>query len=194
MKENLVEDNNLIEDNNLVEENKIVEDNNLVEDNEDNNLVEDNNSIEDNNNNERNSKIKPNNINNASLLEHMNDIPLKEGKSPELMLRKTIRHMNKTNKLHRYKIGLIFYIIYISTYLVELITLIIFKYDLDFEPFCETYLRYSAFTVFLFLTPFLNRTNSSKLYDIINITKYYIPDWKKKKREFIVGFLRVRGH
>ena len=97
------------------------------------------------------------------------------------MLRKTIRHIKKSNKLHRYKIGLVFYIVYISVCLIELIVTIIFDYDFNFEPFCETYLRYSAFTFFLFLSPFINKTNSSKLFDIINITKYYIPDWKKKK-------------
>ena len=102
-------------------------------------------------------------------------------KSSEIMLRKTIRHIKKSNKLHRYKIGLVFYMIYISVSIIELIIQIITKYDFDFEPFCETYLRYSAFTIFLFLSPFINKTNSSKLFDVINITKYYIPDWKKKK-------------
>ena len=136
--------------------------------------------IEDSNESSDNTKFD--NIHNVSLVKHMNDIPLKEeNKSSEVILRKTIRHMKKTNKLHRYKIGLIFYIIYISISLVELITTILFEYDFDFEPFGETYLRYSAFTVFIFLSPFLNKTNSSKLFDIINITKYYIPDWKKKK-------------
>ena len=139
------------------------------------------NLIGDNNSNMNNS-YRPNNINNASIVNHLNNIPLKgDNKSSELMLRKTIRHIKKSNKLHRYKIGLIFYIIYISVYLIELITTIVFKYDFDFEPFCETYLRYGAFSILIVLSPFLNKTNSSKLFDIINITKYYIPDWKKKK-------------
>ena len=134
------------------------------------------------NSDSNNSMLRTDNINNASLIDHIGDLPLKEGhKSPELMFRKTIKHIKKTSKLHRYKIGLIFYVIYISTCLIELITTIIFKYDFDFDPFCETYLRYSAFTIFLFLSPLLNRTNASKLFDIMNITKYYIPDWKKKK-------------
>ena len=121
-------------------------------------------------------------IRNASLVNHMNEMPLKtENKSSEAMIRKTLRHMKKTNKLHRYKIGLIFYIIYIIVNLVEIIFTIIYQYDFDFDPFCETYIRYSAFTILIFLSPFLNKTNSSKLFDIINITKYYIPDWKKKK-------------
>ena len=139
------------------------------------NLIEDNNDS-------KNSILRTDNINNASLINHISELPLKEdNKSPELMLRKTIKHIKKTSKLHRYKIGLIFYVIYISTCLIELIATIIFKYDFDFDPFCETYLRYSAFTIFLFLSPLLNRTNASKLFDIMNITKYYIPDWKKKK-------------
>ena len=122
------------------------------------------------------------NINTESLKKNENIMPLKEDKKPsDLMLRKTIRHIKKSNKLHRYKIGLVFYIVYISVCLIELIITIIFDYDFNFEPFCETYLRYSAFTFFLFLSPFINKTNSSKLFDIINITKYYIPDWKKKK-------------
>ena len=122
------------------------------------------------------------NINTESLKKNENIMPLKEDKKPsDLMLRKTIRHIKKSNKLHRYKIGLVFYIVYISVCLIELIVTIIFDYDFNFEPFCETYLRYSAFTFFLFLSPFINKTNSSKLFDIINITKYYIPDWKKKK-------------
>ena len=136
----------------------------------------------DDNSDGKNSILITDNINNASLIKHISYLPSKEdNKSPELMLRKTIKHIKKSSKLHRYKIGLIFYVIYISTCLIELIATIIFKYDLDFDPFCETYLRYSAFTIFLFLSPLLNRTNASKLFDIMNITKYYIPDWKKKK-------------
>ena len=139
------------------------------------NLINDN--IDNSYTNFLNEKIR-----NASLVKHMNEMPLKtENKSSDVMLRKTLRHIKKTNKLHRYKIGLIFYIIYIIVNLVELIFTIIYKYDFDFNPFCETYIRYSAFTIFIFLSPFLNKTNSSKLFDIINITKYYIPDWKKKK-------------
>ena len=125
---------------------------------------------------------KYDNIHNVSLERHMNDIPIKgENKTSEITLSKKIRHIKKSNKLHRYKIGLIFYIIYISISLFEWITTILFKYKFDFEPFCETYLRFSSLAIFIFLSPFLNKTNSSKLFDIINITKYYIPDWKKKK-------------
>ena len=121
------------------------------------------------------------NIHNASL-ENLNIMPLKvENKNQNELIRKKIKHLKKTNKLFRYKIGLIFYIIYIVTNLVELISTIFFEYDFDFDPFCETYMRYSAFIIFIILSPFLNKTNSSKLFDIINITKYYIPDWKKKK-------------
>ena len=136
----------------------------------------------DDNSDGKNSILITDNINNASLIKHISYLPSKEdNKSPELMLRKTIKHIKKSSKLHRYKIGLIFYVIYITTCLIELIATIIFKYDFDFDPFCETYLRYSAFTIFLFLSPLINRTNASKLFDIMNITKYYIPDWKKKK-------------
>ena len=132
------------------------------------------------------------NINTESLKKNENIMPLKEDKKPsDLMLRKTIRHIKKSNKLHRYKIGLVFYIVYISVCLIELIVTIIFNYDFNFEPFCETYLRYSAFTFFLFLSPFINKTNSSKLFDIINITKYYIPDWKKKKNGNLSSVLYV---
>ena len=142
------------------------------------------NLLNDNNDNSyyHESVLPSENINNVSLIKHMNDLPLKvQNKESEQMIRKTIRHIKKTNKLHRYKIGLIFYTIYIVISVVELIFTIIFEYDFDFDPFCETYLRYSAFTLFILFSPFLNKTNSSKLFDIINITKYYIPDWKKKK-------------
>jgi hypothetical protein len=146
------------------------------------NLIDVNTDNHDNDNDYIRSIRPSDNIHNVSLVKHINDMPIKdESKGSELMLRKTINHMKKTNKLHRYKIGLIFYSIYIVVNLVELIVTILYKYDFDYEPFCETYLRYSAFTILLFLSPFLNKTNSSKLFDIINITKYYIPDWKKKK-------------
>jgi len=137
----------------------------------------------DNNDNDDIHSFRPSeNIHNVSLVKHISEMPLKdESKGSDIMLRKTINHMKKTNKLHRYKIGLIFYSIYIVVNLVELIVTILYEYNFDYEPFCETYLRYSAFTILLFLSPFLNKTNSSKLFDIINITKYYIPDWKKKK-------------
>ena len=139
------------------------------------NLIE---SSDDNSNNNK----KGSDIDNTSLKKNENAMALKGNiKSSEIMLRKTIRHIKKSNKLHRYKIGLVFYMIYISVSIIELIIQIITKYDFDFEPFCETYLRYSAFTIFLFLSPFINKANSSKLFDVINITKYYIPDWKKKK-------------
>ena len=96
------------------------------------------------------------------------------------MFSRKIHQMKKENKLHRYKIGLIFYIIYIVVDISELILTILTKYDFDYDPFCETYLRYGAFAVFLLISPFLNKSNSS-LFDMINITRYYIPDWKKKK-------------
>ena len=91
-----------------------------------------------------------------------------------------IRQIKKANKLSRYKIGLIFYIIYIVVDIVELILTILTKYDFDYDPFCETYIRHGSFAIFLIFAPFFNK-NYSSLFDMINITKYYIPDWKKKK-------------
>ena len=139
------------------------------------------NTFNESNDNIENVQILENLKNEPSEKQQSNVLLKRPKKSSELMLRKTMRHIKKTNKLHRYKIGLIFYIIYIIVNLIDLITTIIFKFDLDFDPFCETYARFSAFTIFIFVSPFLNKTNSSKLFDIINITKYYIPDWKKKK-------------
>ena len=151
------------------------------------NLIE---SSDDNSNNNK----KGSDIDNTSLKKNENAMALKGNiKSSEIMLRKTIRHIKKSNKLHRYKIGLVFYMIYISVSIIELIIQIITKYDFDFEPFCETYLRYSAFTIFLFLSPFINKTNSSKLFDVINITKYYIPDWKKKNGNLSSVFYVFEG-
>jgi drug/metabolite transporter (DMT)-like permease len=63
--------------------------------------------------------------------------------------------------------------------MVELILTIFTEYDYKYDPFCETYLRFGAFTIFLLIAPFVNKGNSS-LFDMMNITKYYIPDWKKK--------------
>ena len=49
------------------------------------------------------------NIHNASL-ENLNIMPLKvENKNQNELIRKKIKHLKKTNKLFRYKIGLIFY-------------------------------------------------------------------------------------
>lgn len=99
-------------------------------------------------------------------------------RNSEIFINK-IRQIKKANKLHRYKIGLIFYIIYIAVDVVELILTILTKYDFDYDPFCETYMRHGAFAIFLIFAPLLNKNYSSS-FDMINITKYYIPDWKKK--------------
>jgi drug/metabolite transporter (DMT)-like permease len=96
------------------------------------------------------------------------------------MISKTIRQIQKANKLRRYKIGLLFYIVYNLVDTSELVLTEVTKYDYQYDPFCEVYLRHSAFIAFLLLVPFTNKKNSY-LFDIMSITKYYIPDWKKKK-------------
>ena len=134
-------------------------------------LLLDNDSNNDNIKNNDNILIKSDNIRKISR---------RNMRRHSRRIQKTMRQIKKVNKLHRYKIGLIFFSIYLLVDIAELILTILTEYDFDYDPFCETYIRYSSFVVFLFVAPFLNRGNSS-LFDIINITKYYVPDWKKKK-------------
>ena len=150
---------------------------NLVETNLINNEI---NTKDDNGDNRDSSFIKR-----ASKIKQKTIIP----KSSKIY-NKAIHQIKKVNKLHRYKIGLIFYIIYILLDISELIVTILTKYDFDYNPFCETYIRHGAFAIFIFIAPFLNRSNSS-LFDIMNITKYYIPDWKKKKNGNLSNVLYV---
>ena len=133
--------------------------------------------IDDNLNTDQNS----NNIRDSLFIRSMVAIKdqNKNRKSSKMFNRKILQ-IKKENKLHRYKIGLIFYIIYIAVEISELILTILTEYNFDYNAFCETYIRYGAFAVFLLVSPFLNKGNSS-LFDMINITKYYIPDWKKKQ-------------
>ena len=140
------------------------------------NLIEDNIIIENNSNSGQNKDNIPDNSFIRSIVEISNQNINKNSK----MIKKKMHHIKKQSKLHRYKIGLIFYIIYIFVDIAELILTILTEYDFDYDPFCETYIRYGAFAVFLLISPFLNKSNSS-LFDMMNLTKYYIPDWKKKK-------------
>ena len=141
------------------------------------NLIEDNIILENNINIGQNKD----NIRDNSFIRSIVEITNQNmNKKSSKMLKKTMHHIKKQSKLHRYKIGLIFYIIYIFVDIVELILTILTEYDFDYDPFCETYIRYGAFAVFLIISPFLNKNNSS-LFDMMNLTKYYIPDWKKKK-------------
>ena len=141
------------------------------------NLIEDNIIIENNLNTGQNKDNIPDNSFIRSIVEISNQ---NMNKKSSKMLKKTMHHIKKQSKLHRYKIGLIFYIIYIVVDIAELVLTILTEYDFDYDPFCETYIRYGAFAVFLLISPFLNKSNSS-LFDMMNLTKYYIPDWKKKK-------------
>ena len=137
-----------------------------------NNIILDTNSEASNN---------QNNNKDSSFIRNMVEISNQNiNRRTSKMLTNKIRQIKKVNKLHRYKIGLIFFIIYMSLDIVEAILIILTKYNFDYDPFCETYIRFSAFSVFIIISPFLNR-NYSSLFDLINITKYYVPDWKKKK-------------
>ena len=142
------------------------------------NLIDDNNIMADFNTNQKQTK---DNIRTSTLIRNIVEIPNQTSpKKSSKIINKAISQIKKVNKLHRYKIGLIFYIIYLVVDIVELILTILTKYDYDYDPFCETYLRFGAFAIFLLISPFLNKGNSS-LFDMMNITKYYVPDWKKKK-------------
>ena len=140
------------------------------------------NLITNNNNNEDNQT-------DTTFIRRFEEIT-KKNKNHNTNLKKRINQMKKANKLHRYKIGLIFFIIYLSINIAELILTILSKYDFDYNPFCETYIRHSAFIIFLLAFPFINKSNSS-LFDIMNLTKYYIPDWKKKKNGNLSSVLYV---
>ena len=140
------------------------------------------NLITNNNNNEDNQT-------DTTFIRRFEEIT-KKNKSHNTNLKKRINQMKKANKLHRYKIGLIFFIIYLSINIAELILTILSKYDFDYNPFCETYIRHSAFIIFLLAFPFINKSNSS-IFDIMNLTKYYIPDWKKKKNGNLSSVLYV---
>ena len=140
--------------------------------------LSENNIILDTNSEASNNK---NNNKDSSFIRNMVEISNQNiNRRTSKMLTNKIRQIKKVNKLHRYKIGLIFFIIYMSLDIVEAILIILTKYNFDYDPFCETYIRFSAFSVFIIISPFLNR-NYSSLFDLINITKYYVPDWKKKK-------------
>ena len=140
---------------------------NLVE----TNLVNNEMTIKENNN--ENIKLNP-------LINQISENQNTMSKNSSKKYNRAINQMKKVNKLHRYKIGIIFYVVYTVIDISELIVTIKTKYDFDYNPFCETYIRHGAFIIFLLISPFLNRGNSG-LLDIVNITKYYIPDWKKKK-------------
>ena len=142
------------------------------------NLIDDNNIMTDFNTNQKQTKDI---IRTSTLIRNIVEISNQTSpKKSSKIINKAISQIKKVNKLHRYKIGLIFYIIYLVVDIVELILTILTKYDYDYDPFCETYLRFGAFAIFLLISPFLNKGNSS-LFDMMNITKYYVPDWKKKK-------------
>ena len=142
------------------------------------NLIDDNNIMADFNTNQKQTKDI---IRTSTLIRNIVEISNQTSpKKSSKIINKAISQIKKVNKLHRYKIGLIFYIIYLVVDIVELILTILTKYDYDYDPFCETYLRFGAFAIFLLISPFLNKGNSS-LFDMMNITKYYVPDWKKKK-------------
>ena len=138
----------------------------------DNNLIiSDNNSVE----------LNRNDTKDSFFMNQFSDITKQVmNKNSKAMISKTIRQIQKANKLRRYKIGLLFYIVYNLVDTSELVLTELTKYDYQYDPFCEVYLRHSAFIAFLLLVPFTNKKNSY-LFDIMNITKYYIPDWKKKK-------------
>ena len=132
--------------------------------------------------------IQSNKIKNAPI----NDINTKhlEEQSPN-KLHKTMRQMKKATKLRRYKIGLFFLIIYLGFHILEWVISLTTKFDYFFDPFGEIYLRFSSFSILIFFSPFLTKSNTSKFFDLINITKYYIPDWKKKKNRNLSSIFYV---
>ena len=110
---------------------------NLVETNLINNEI---NTKDDNGDNRDSSFIKR-----ASKIKQKTIIP----KSSKIY-NKAIHQIKKVNKLHRYKIGLIFYIIYILLDISELIVTILTKYDFDYNPFSR-HIYVMVLLQFLFL-------------------------------------------
>ena len=86
----------------------------------------------------------------------------------------------RINKLQRYKVGLIFYLIYLSTSISNFFLFRNVPKITNLNPFSETYMHLSFFTLFLFFSIILKKCASKKAYNIVNVLKYYVPDWKKE--------------
>ena len=82
-------------------------------------------------------------------------------------------------KKKRYILGGIFFICYLIFNFLNNVLIKIFDFNFNYNPFIEIYIRLSLFSFSLIITVYFPHT---KQFDKINIMKYYVPDWKKKKK------------
>lgn len=92
--------------------------------------------------------------------------------------RKNISSNNIKKK--RYILGGIFFICYLIFNFLNNVLIKVFNFDFNYNPFIEIYIRLSLFSFSLIITVYFPHT---KHFDKINIMKYYVPDWKKKKKK-----------
>ena len=81
------------------------------------------------------------------------------------------------NKSKRYKIGISFFILYLTLNSLDSILISYFDYDFKINIFGEIYLRMSFLFIFIFLSVFFPKT--TKKLTLFNLMKFYVPDWKK---------------
>ena len=81
------------------------------------------------------------------------------------------------NKSIRYKIGISFFILYLTLNSLDSILISYFDYDFKINVFGEIYLRMSFLFIFIFLSVFFPKT--TKKLTLFNLMKFYVPDWKK---------------
>ena len=91
-----------------------------------------------------------------------------------------MKAIKKTKKIKRYIIGFIFFIFYISLNVIELLISIFTKYNYDLNPLSEVYLRLSSLLIFIFISMCIPRFSKNKYFQVVNIMRNYIPDWKKQ--------------
>lgn len=86
----------------------------------------------------------------------------------------------EVNKLKRYKIGFVFFIVYI---ILSQGSTIIIKYSkTEPNPFFQSYLQISFLSLLLLSSFLMNRCMSKKSREILDIFRYFIPEWKNEEK------------
>ena len=112
-----------------------------------------------------------------------NDVSTSQVERPGVNLnvkKDKVKQETRINKLQRYKVGLIFYLIYLSTSISNFFLFRSYHDITNLNPFSETYMHLAFLTLFLFISIILKKCASKKAYNIVNVLKYYVPDWKKE--------------
>lgn len=86
---------------------------------------------------------------------------------------------NEMNKLQRYKIGLIFYLIYVVNSIFNFFLALYFPNLYTVNCFSDTYIHLSCFIFAFFFSFLIKKFASKNTKDMVNVFKYYVPDWKK---------------